>query len=137
MIDVQLCNETITVFNSRMDEDKGYDVYKPTVINGVSWHCEIASTVDSTGLKAANKFTIRIPADADFSGKAYAEPSVYAGGDPNNLFTLKNGDIIVKGALTGDLSLKQITAQAEDLVKVLGVTDNRRAKAPHWKVVGS
>lgn len=136
---MQLCNETITVFNTRMDEEKGYDVYIPTVINGVSWHCDIASNVDSTGLKAANKFTIRIPIDADFSGKAYAEPSVYAGGDPTYLFTLKNGDIIIKGAYDGTgLTLADIKAFAGDTVKVLGVTDNRRAPhGKHWKVVGS
>ena len=88
------CHETITVFNARMDGDKGYDIYVPTVIHGVSWFCEIASNVDSSGLKAANKFIIRVPVDADFSGKAYAPPVAYAGGDPNEIFTLKQGDII-------------------------------------------
>ena len=90
---MKLCTETITVFNARMDNDKGYDIYIPTVIRGVSWFCEIASAVDSSGLKAANKFIIRIPDDADFSDKAYAVPVVYAGGDPAILFTLKQGDI--------------------------------------------
>lgn len=76
------CNETITVFNTRLDDDKGYDLYVPTIIRGVSWFCEIASNVDSSGLKAANKFIIRIPVDADFSDKAYVPPAAYAGGDP-------------------------------------------------------
>ena len=48
------CNETITVFNTRLDDDKGYDLYVPTIIRGVSWFCEIASNVDSSGLKAAD-----------------------------------------------------------------------------------
>ena len=75
---MELCTETITIFNARLDDEDGYDVYIPTVIRGASWHCEIASTVDASGLKAANKFTVRIPTDADFSGKAYADPIAYA-----------------------------------------------------------
>lgn len=135
---MNLCNDTITVFNARMDEANGYDVYFPTVITGVSWYGEIQSTVDSTGLKAANKYTVRIPTDADFSGKAYADPAAYAGGDPAYLFTLQSGDIIVKGAHNENgLSVRDIEALGEN-VKVLGVSDNRRAShGKHWKVVGA
>ena len=136
---MKLCSETITVFNARLDENSGYDVYIPTVINGVSWHCEIASSVDSSGLKAANKFTIRIPEDADFSGKMYASPTAYAEGDPDNLFTLKSGDIIVRGAVV-DTGLKPADLQRlfGEVVTILGVTDNRRTpNARHWKVVGA
>lgn len=136
---MRLCNETITVFNAMLDEDSGMDAYFPTVIAGVSWHCEIASTVDSSGLKAANKFTIRIPEDADCGGKTYAAPAAYAGGDPKTTFTLKSGDIIVKGAVTQEglrpADLKRICGE---VVTVLGVTDNRRGQfARHWKVVGA
>lgn len=135
---MKLCDKTITVFNSRTDEENGYDVYYPTVITGVSWHCEIASTVDD-GLKAANKFTIRIPLDADFSGKAYVNPNAYAGGDPNLIFTLKNGDIIIQGAET-ETGLKpaDLRLRYGEVVTVLGVTDNRGNRhAQHWKVVGA
>ena len=62
---MNLCNETITVFNAKLNPETGNDDYNGTVIDGVSWFCEIVSTVDQ-GLKAANKFTIRIPEDADF-----------------------------------------------------------------------
>lgn len=136
---MKLCNETITLFNATVDDDKGYDVYLPTVIRGVSWFCEIASTVDKDGLKAANKFTIRIPVDADFSGKAYATPAAYAGGDPNNLFTIKNGDIIVHGVETAtDMTPATLQEKYGEIVTVLGVTDNRRVpNAKHWKVVGT
>lgn len=133
---MQLCTETITIFNATLDEEDGYDVYIPTVIRGVSWHCEIASTVDSSGLKAANKFTIRIPEDADFSGKSYADPIAYAGGDPNNLFTLKNGDVVAKGEVTESLKPSDLQKKYEAFT-ILGVSDNRRGRSPHWKVVGS
>lgn len=132
------CNETITVFNAKLDDGDGYDVYYPTIITGVSWYCEIASAVDSAGLKAANKFTIRIPVDADFSGKAYVPPVAYAGGDPNTVFTLRQGDIIVHGAETDPATPAQLMQRYGEIVTILGVTDStKRPNAQHWKVVGS
>ena len=132
------CNETITVFNTRLDDDKGYDLYVPTIIRGVSWFCEIASNVDSSGLKAANKFIIRIPVDADFSDKAYVPPAAYAGGDPNTVFTLKQGDVIVHGEETEPMQPAQLQEKYGELVTILGVTDSsRRPNATHWKVAGA
>lgn len=137
---MKLCNETVTVFNRKLDSDKGWDVYNPTVIRGVSWYCEIASNVDANGLHAANQFTIRIPLDADFGGKSYVDPVYYAS-EPMvaGLYTLSNGDIIVKAEITDDtLTPAQLKEAHYDYCTILGVTDNRRApNAPHFKVVGS
>lgn len=135
---MRLCNETITVFNAKLDPETGMDAYYPTVISGVSWYCETASTVDTSGLKAADKFTIRIPEDAGFSGKRYVPPAAYATGDPASVFTLKTGDIIVKGAVDqAGLRPADLQRICGELVTILGVTDNRRApNARHWRVVG-
>ena len=137
---MKLCNETITVFNARYDSSNDRDEYNATVIVGVSWYNEIASTVDSSGLKAADRYVIRIPEDADFSGKTYVDPVVYAqSGNPAQVFTLKNGDIIVRGAISvgTDVRPADLQKQYTEYVTVLGVTDNRhRQNAPHWKVVG-
>ena len=135
---MKLCNEAITVFNAKLDAETDKDEYIGTVIDGASWYCEIVSAVDE-GLRAANKFTIRIPAAADFGGKAYTNPMAYAEADDvSELFTLANGDIIVRGAVTAEgLRPKDIHDRYEAFT-ILGVTDNRRApNAPHWKVVGS
>jgi hypothetical protein len=137
---MRLCNETITVFNARLDSTDGYDVYYATVIKGVSWYCDIASNVDSSGLKAANKFTIRIPVDADFGGKTYLDPKAYAETEtPETAFTLHNGDIIIKGEVSEDnLRPADLKKKFSDYVTILGVTDNRRAPhSRHWKVVGA
>ena len=136
---MHLCNETVTVFNKKLDADRGWDVYNPTVITGVSWYCEIASSVDANGLHAANRFTIRIPTDANFGGKTYIDPIAYAN-EPitADVFTLANGDIIIKGETTESLSPAQLKELYPDFCTILGVTDNRRApNAPHFKVVGS
>lgn len=133
---MNLCNEIVTVFNSKFDQEADKDVYHGTVITGVSWFCEIVSTVDQ-GLKAANRFTVRIPEDADFGGKRYVSPAEYAStADVEELFTLANGDVIVKGIIEGPIRPKDMHGRA-DALTILGVTDNRRARAPHWKVVGS
>lgn len=138
---MRLCNDTITVFNARYDSGNDRDVYHATVITGVSWYDEIASAVDSSGLKAADKYTIRIPTDADFSGKTYVDPITYAqaGSDTATVFTLKSGDIIVKGVVDAVENMRPADLQKRyaEFATVLAVTDNRRApNAPHWKVVG-
>ena len=135
---MRLCDETITVFNAQLDTALGMDRYHPTVISGVSWYCDTASTVDDSGLKAANKFTIRIPEEADCSGKRYVPPAAYAAGDPAEVFTLNNGDVIIKGALDQEgLTPSKLQLMCGELVTILGVTDNRRApRGKHWKVVG-
>ena len=139
---MKLCNDTITVFNARVDPETGGNVWVPTVIAGAGWYLTDASTVDASkgGLVAANKATIRIPVDADTAGKAYADPVSYASAeDVSGLWTLKGGDIVVKGEVSGDSwTPAKLKAAYADCVTVLGVTDNRRApRAPHWKVTAT
>ena len=132
------CNKTITVFNKRQDPTTGYDAYYPTVITGVSFYSEISSNVSDEGLRAANIFTIRIPVDADFSGKSYVSPVDYkASLTPASVFTLDNGDTIVEAAVTTSKTPAELQELYGEVVTILGVTDNRdRRCAPHWKVVG-
>ena len=56
---MKLCNDTITVFNAKLDQTLDATVYVPTVIHGVSWYGGEKSTVDANGLKAASQYTIR------------------------------------------------------------------------------
>lgn len=135
---MQECNEVITVFNARFDSAKDKDVYIGTIITGVSWYCSVETAVDS-GLKAADKYTVRIPADADFSGKTYALPAAYnAGGDADTLFTLQNGDIVVRGAVQEENPKPAELLKGYEAFTILGVTNNcHRPRAPHWRVIGS
>lgn len=139
---MKLCNDTITVFNARVDPDEGGNVWVPTVITGVSWFATDASTVDASkgGLVAANKATIRIPVEANAGGKQYTDPVSYANAeDVSGLWTLKGGDIVVKAALEGDdWTPAGLKATCADCVVILGMTDNRRApRAPHWRITGT
>lgn len=153
---MKLCNDTITVFNARVDPATGGNVWTATVITGASWFMTDVSTVDASkgGLVAANKATIRIPTGAGFGGKTYTDPVSYkAATSVTGLWTLQNGDIIVKGivpaseivtnnGVSGTVPINWTPAKLKlayvDCVSVLGVTDNRRApKAPHWRVTGT
>ncbi len=139
---MKLCNDTITVFNARVDPDVGGNVWIPTVITGASWYLTDAATVDASkgGLVAANKATIRIPVEADAGGKAYADPVSYASAeDVSGLWTLKGGDIVVRTAVEGgDWTPAKLKAAYAECVTVLAVTDNRRApNAKHWRVTAT
>lgn len=134
---MNLCNETITVFNKRV-ENREF-AYYPTVISGVSWWGHVNTNVGDKGLVAANSITIRIPVDADFGGKSYVDSKTYEVSPSDSVFTLANGDIIIKGAVVvAPMRPAELKAAFPDYVTVLGVTDNRRApNAPHFRVVGS
>ena len=136
---MKLCNETVTIFNKRVDSTTGAYMYYPTVISGVSWFCEIASVVDGTGIHAANRYTIRIPIDANFRNAKYVDAIAYREADDvDGLFTLAQGDVIVRAAVELNMSLAQLQSNYAECCTILGVTDNRRApNAPHFKVVGS
>ena len=140
---MKLCNDTITVFNARVDPGTGERVWNGTVITGASWYMTDVSTVDTGkgGLVAANKATIRIPEDAGTGGKTWADPVTYRNAaSVSGLWTLQAGDIIVKGdaSLMTDPTPAKLKKAYADCVTVLGVTDNRRApNAPHWRVVAT
>lgn len=136
---MHLCTETITVFNAVLDQSTGFDRYVGTVISGVSWFRKTLVNVTDGGIVAGSQITIRIPEDADFSGRTYADPIAYLS-DPDSHFTLKPGDIIVKGAVEGD-EWKPNTLQAAfaDFCTIRGVNNSMRSgvKSPHWRVVGT
>lgn len=132
------CNDVITVFNTRMDAEGGFDEYYPTIIRNVSVFLQVAAEVTLSGLNAANKVTVRIPVDADFSGKQYVKPVEFATADPATAFTLKQGDVIVEAEETEHLNPVELKAKYGSVITILGVTDNRkRPRGKHWKVVGT
>ena len=137
---MKLCTETITIYNAKYDTATGYDVYNRSVISGVSWFCDIASNVDGSGLKAANKFIIRIPVTADFRGRSYLPPNEYAEtATPENYFTLREGDLIVRGEATEENPRPaELHKNYSEVATILRITDDRRGQyARHWKVVGA
>lgn len=134
---MNLCNDTITVFNKRVENHE--HIFYPTVIEGVSWWGHVDVNAGEKGLVAANSITVRIPNDAKFGGKTYVDSKEYENAtDVDGIFTLANGDVIIKGVVVlSPLRPAELKAMFNNYMTVLGVTDNRRApNAPHIKVVG-
>lgn len=137
---MKLCNDVLTLYNQRHNKVEDATEYVRTVISGISWYSTVKSAVSDKGLKSANMYVIRIPATADFGGKSWTDPKSYtAADDVSSLFTLNEGDIVVKGALADENpTFAQLHKNNAECFTVLSVTDNRRApNAPHWKVVGA
>lgn len=137
---MKLCNETVTVYNARVDPQTGLPLWQGTVIHGVHWHGRAGAAPDGQrgGLAAAARATIRIPAYADTGGRAYAEPAAYGQAeDVSGLWTLRCGDILLHGEAKEAAEPTTPDLRGE-WVTVLGVTDERNApRAPHWKVTGA
>lgn len=130
---MRLANEIITVINRRYDSGTGYDVYKAKIISGVSWYSTTAVNANVNGLNAADAYIIRFPQNT-LSG--YVEPIDYA--ESGEGWTLKNGDILVKGSISGEITPSVIQKSHFEYVTIKGITDNRRApNAPHIKVTGT
>ena len=141
---MNLCNETVTVINQRYNQTEGYTEYKKTIIQGTSWYGSLKSNVDSSGLKAANQYIVRIPTNASFNGKSYVDPIAYSkltNAKADEFFTFANGDLIVHGSVAepeAEITPKLIQDNYAEALTVLSVNDNRRTQnAPHWKVVGA
>lgn len=133
---MRLAEEVITVFNEALDEDTGYNVWHPTWIRGVSWYSSVTAAVTNDGLIAADQYTIRIPLGVTTqNGREYADPVNYV---PGENWTLKRGDVIIKGKETAEnMTPKLLREKYGELVTIISVTDNRRApRAKHWRVVG-
>lgn len=138
---MKLCTETVTVYNARVNHETRMEEYIPTVLKGVSWHCQNVSRITDSGLKAANVFTLRIKETVDTGNKSYTEPEEYRRSqDVSRQWTLQKGDVIVKGEtdrLLTPAKLRELYG-SDRVLTVLGVTDNRRtSNARHWKVVGA
>ena len=158
MLAVKLCNDTITLFHACVDPETGGNAWIPTTVSGASWYMTDTSTVDTGkgGLVAANKVTVRIPAEAAPDGLALSNGDIIVRGDLSKIFDVgqvvfaesenrpDNSEGLV-GATVGDASGVENPTPAKlkklygaDCATVLGITDNRRAPhAPHWRIAGT
>ena len=133
---MKMCDETITIFNRRNDEETGNNVYYPTTLSGAGWYATQAETIDPHGgIVTADRTVIRIPEALTAN---YVSPIAYKA-SPEGKWTLEGGTVIIKGEATGESWTPATLYQAfADCMTVMGVTDNRKApNAPHFKVVGA
>lgn len=134
---MQNCDRTITLYNYTYDPETQYDVAHRHVLAGVSVHSVTKVNVDKSGMAAADQTTIRIPVSA--TREEYLRPMAYAEAPiVQGYFTLAHGDKIVLGLADEENPLPSVIEKkygSEFCVTIIGVTDNRDKREPHWKVV--
>lgn len=112
-------DKTVTVYHKEWDEDSAVDVYRGTVLNGVSFFSRISTAVSKESLAHACEAVLRIPADTYPSG-----------------LVLKNGDLVCEGALqTEGLRPADLDGLCPYVFTIVGVTRNTSGREPHVKVV--
>ena len=112
-------DKTVTVYHKEWDEDKAIDVYRGTVLGGVSFFSRISTAVSTDGLSAACEGTLRIPMEAAPDG-----------------LVLKNGDLVCEGALqTEGLQPSDLDKLCPYVFTIVGITRNMDGLGAHIKVV--
>ena len=97
----------------------------------------------SKELSKSDAYTIRIPADADTSGKKYADQKAYSELDDtvfSGYWTLQPGAIIVQGLVDLETATETELRQSyPEVIFVRNFTDNRSrgsSSMKHWRVGG-
>ena len=112
-------DKTATVYHRVWDKEKGIDVYRRTVLTGVSFFSRIATAVSTDGLTAACEGVLRIPFES------YPDT-----------FSIENGDLVCEGALELDINLpSELNKLCPYVFAVVGITRNTSGRCPHVKVV--
>lgn len=135
-----ITNAAITIYNRRR---KGREsVLIPTVISEASWFYG-RRAVRGQFIDSDDSYQVRIPYDADTSGKTYVNPAQYAemaDEEAAGYWTIQIDDIVLKGEyssqVTDERELRELT---DDLFVVNTFADNtiRGSDAvKHWRIGG-
>ena len=136
-------NSDITVFNKRYCKAERTEKFYSTKIKGVSFYSRKGTSFSGKNLSEDDGYVVRIPADADMSGKTYVDEMTYANLDDSSFskyWTLQPGAIIVRGLVdmktASEIDLRK---SFSEIVTVKNYTDNRdrcSEALKHWRVGG-
>lgn len=125
-------NTDVTIYNKYFD---GGEKYQRTVIADVVWQAQKA-IARAKEMIAANTALVMIPFA---QGTDYAKPKAWQASRTGK-WTLQEGDIIVKGAITQEITTEygvtQLKAQYDDVVMITSVDtmDQGSLTVQHWEV---
>ena len=135
-----ITNAAITIYNRRRSGRNS--VLIPTVISEASWFYG-RRAARGQFIDNEDSYQVRIPYDADTSGKTYVNPAQYASmtdEEAAGYWTIQIDDIVLKGEHTtevnDDRALRELT---DDLFVVNTFADNtiRGSDAvKHWRIGG-
>lgn len=138
-----IVNADITIFNKRYMAAERTEKFVATRIKGVSFYSRKGTSSGSTGIDKEDTYTIRIPANADTSGKVYVDQMEYAGIDDKTypgFWTLQPGAIIVRGLLDLEEATEtELKKTYPDVIFVTNFSDNRDRgsdNVKHWRIGG-
>lgn len=131
-----ITNGDITVYNRISGDSTHYDTWIRTVLHGVHVHVDHKTAVTDNGLKSAEVYKIRIPANIPEAGQ-YLPPDQFACCGGYGYWTIQNDDQIVLGecqiAIERPADLKAVFQKH---CKVTSWSDNRFGATPHWRIGG-
>ena len=129
-------DQTITIYNKRLDPATKKTLWLKTIITGVSWAgCQRVTTGE--GLTSADGYSVRIPLGAFPAG--FMKQDEYAAlPDPTGRWTAQNGDVVVLGAGPAVVDgITAITKQFTDCFTITAVnTSNMARLLPHLRLEG-
>ena len=131
-----ITNADVTVYNRISGDSTHYDTWIRTVLHGVHVHVDHKNAVTDNGLKSAEVYKIRIPADISEAGQ-YLPPDQFACCGGYGYWTIQNDDQIILGecqiAIERPADLKAVFRKH---CKVTSWSDNRFGTTPHWRIGG-
>ena len=131
-----ITNADVTVYNRISGDSTHYDTWIRTVLHGVHVHVDHKTAVTDNGLKSAEVYKIRIPADIPEAGQ-YLPPDQFACCGGYGYWTIQNDDQIVLGECQIEIEKPaDLKAVFQKHCKVTSWSDNRFGTTPHWRIGG-
>lgn len=131
-----ITNSDITVYNRISGDSTHYDTWNRTVLHGVHVHVDHKTAITDNGLKSAEVYKIRIPADIPEAGQ-YLPPDQFACCGGHGYWTIQNDDQIVLGECQIEIERPaDLKAVFQKHCKVTSWSDNRFGTTPHWRIGG-
>lgn len=129
-------NTDITLYNRYIDSSRT-EKYQRTVVSRVVWQSQKAIARAKEEV-AANTALVMIPFER---GAAYLEPKAWDASRANH-WTLREGDLIVRGVvddeISGGYTITSLRDEHEQVVMITSVDamDQGSANVQHWEVNG-
>ena len=131
-----ITNADVTVYNRISGDSTHYDTWNRTVLHGVHVYVDHKTAVTDNGLKSAEVYKIRIPADIPEAGQ-YLPPDQFACCGGYGYWTIQNDDQIVLGECQIEIERPaDLKAVFQKHCKVTIWSDNRFGTTPHWRIGG-
>lgn len=124
-----LINADATLYHRIYNTIADTEIWERKELKGIAWQDRRAVSTEEGGLVSADLTSVFIPRDV---GLAYKKPKDYIADDASS-YTVDNGDIIVRGLLSYEISsansVSKLQASHDDVMTVTSVKDRMYGSA--------